>query len=327
LWSDFEAEMQEAHWIYRGVANVRNFESETLLISLGDGVTIRGRSETELAGLGFGPAIWDRIADDWSGFGGSSFVLVAEHSLEKQPDNLILIDGSSLVLKAIRALGALRLARSGSINLGPMWIVRHSRFNVGIGGLHQSGAAIPASGSPYRWHDEIAMQYPPIYNSLGKLEKEGYGRSPGNLAVALRSFMATYDRYPSRADSQLLDVVTAFEALLGTENEIAFKLSFRIAALLGRNDDERSGFLKLIKDFYDTRSRIVHGGELKQKHLDRLANLEELRSILRRLLRSLVEFSVRPPIAYNKAFWEQRLDAALVNTTEREKLRTALRLD
>ena len=78
LWCDFIAEIQDAYWVVRGVANVRNFDSESHLIDLGDGITIRGRSSTDLASLGFDAEVWARIAEDWRGPRASSFVLVAD---------------------------------------------------------------------------------------------------------------------------------------------------------------------------------------------------------------------------------------------------------
>jgi hypothetical protein len=327
LWCDFVAEVQDAYWIVRGVANVRNFDTKTYPIDLGDGVTIRGRSPSELASLGFDDTVSQRITEDWRVPGPSSFVLVAEHCFAKQPDNLILLDTYQLSLKAMRAIGALRLANTGSIGIGPMWVVRPARFDVGIGGgLTSTGISIPMYGSRYTWTEEVGRLYPSIYDALARLETEGYSKSPGNLAVALRSFMATYDRWPAFRDSQLLDLITSLEALLGTESEIAFKLSFRVASLVASNDQQSGELLKLIKGFYDTRSRIVHGGSLDKKHQERLQRIDELRSIVRRLLRSFVEFAVAPASGYDKAFWQEQLDATLVDGAQREKLREALGL-
>src|SRR5262249_48301661 len=153
------------------------------------------------------------IAEDWRGPGASSFVLMVEDPIAKQPDNLTLIDSHSVWVKAARAIGALRLADTGDISIGPMWVVRAARFNVGLGGVHSVGAAIPASGSQFVWTEAVKQVYLSIYGALKRLEEEGYGRSPGNLAVALRAFMATYDRYPSLVDTRLLDTITALEAL------------------------------------------------------------------------------------------------------------------
>jgi hypothetical protein len=106
-------------------------------------------------------------------------------------------------------VGALQLADAGSISIGPMWLIRAARFNFGISGLHQFGVSIPGTGSQYVWSGKAGKLFPQICRELAQLEQEGYGRSPGSLAVALRAFMATYDRWPPGPDSQLLDAVTS----------------------------------------------------------------------------------------------------------------------
>jgi hypothetical protein len=326
LWLDFTVELENANWVTRGVANLRNFDSDSRLLELGDGITIRGRSDTDLALLGFDAAVWERITEDWRTPGASSFVMVTEHSVAKRPDNLIFLDSSSVSQKAMRAIGALRLAGSGGISIGPMWIVRAARFNVGLGGLVSTGVSIPAYGSPYGWTEAVSEAFPSIYQALKTLEIDGYGGSPGNLAVALRAFMATYDRYPLWADSQLLDSITALEALLGGEAEISFKLSFRVASILATSDEERSRLLRLVKDFYDTRSRLVHGDELSEKRQKLLQHIDQLRAIVRTLLRCFVAFAVAPREGYGKAFWKEQLDVTLVDATARERLRATLGL-
>ena len=79
--------------------------------------------------------------------------------------------------------------------------------------------------------------------------------------------------------------------------------------------------------FYDTRSRLVHGGQLKEKHQLYLTKIEDLRVLVRRLLRSFVTFAATPPETYDRRFFAEQLDPALVDAAEREKLRTALGLD
>jgi hypothetical protein len=326
LWLDFIAEVNEPNWTTRAVANVRFFNSENLLIDLGDGIAIRGRSPEDLGSLGFGTPVWDRIADDWSGFGASSFVLVVEHSRPKQPNNLTELDSYPLSVKAMRAVQALRLAAAGSVGIGPMWVVRAARFNAGIGGLVRIGASIPTTGAPYSWTAIVEQAYPPIYHALKLLdENKWYGRSPGNLEIAIRAFMAIYDSWPNLPDWQLLNCITALEALLGTESEISFRLAFRIAGLLAANDNERTNLFELMREFYDTRSRLVHGGELNDKHRQRLQRLDELIAIARRLVRSFVGFAAAPPSGYSKKLFAQ-LDTKLSDANEREKLRAILNL-
>ena len=326
LWFDFIAEVQDPDWVSRAVANVRNLKSENRRIDFGDGVTISARNFEELTSLGFSSAVLERLSEDWAGFGASSFVLLAEQTVRKQPGNLILLDAASPWTKAIRAVGALRLAAPGDLSIGPMWVVRSARFNL-IGSFSEGGISIPAIGSEYVWTEDVDRLYRSLYWQLAQLERIGYDASPGNLELALRSFMATYDRWPRHRDSQLLDSITALEALLGSRTEIAFKLAFRVAALLAASEKQRGTLLKLMKDFYDTRSALVHGAHLKKKHEGRLARVDELRSMVRTVVRSFVAFATNPPHDYGKSFFEQQLDAALVDASEREKLRAALGLD
>jgi hypothetical protein len=326
IFDDLIKELECPVWIFRSVANVRYFMSDNHHIDLNDGVTIRGRSPAELASLGFGTAIWGRIIEDWSGFGASSFVLIAEHSIPKKPDNLILTDSYQLGVKATRAILTLRLCGDGSIGIGPMWIIRSARFNVGIGGISRVGASIPTMGTNFNWNPAISADYSAIYDGVKQLEEEGFKASPGNLSVALRAFSGTYDRWPTAHDSQLLDCVTALEALLGADNEIAFKLSFRIASILADTNEERSNLLKLLKDFYDTRSRVIHGANLKEKHQALLVRVDDLRNIVKRVLVAFIRLGNTRPNEYGKNFWQEKLDAVLVNTVERERLRVALGL-
>jgi hypothetical protein len=332
LWHDFSFELiEEPDWLYRAVSNLRHFHTERSpleVIDLGDGVTIRGRSCAELESLGFGDPIWDQIAEDWSsGFGQSSHVLVVEHRIPKNPENLILMDSYQLELKAFRALQALRLSGPGSVSIGFLWPIRAARFNVGLGGLTRSGFSIPAiGGDRYLWTEGIAQTYPVVYSALSQLERNEYRNAPVTLDVALRAFGGTYDRYPLYRDSQLVDAITALEALVGISTELRFRIAFRVAGLLAESHAERVALLQSMKEFYDTRSAVVHGGRLNAKQRGHLEHFEDLRGIVRRLLRSFVVFSVNETHEYSKSFFDEKLDITLADTVEREKLRSALGL-
>ena len=341
VWDAFTRELADPDWTYRGVANMRHFAAHepsavTSLFSadpehidLPDGVTIRRRQITDLA-LGFDRLITE-LADDWreSGFGHSSFAMVVEQKIPKTPKSVVAVTAPDLWLKVQRAIGALRLVAPGDIGIGSMWIVRSAQFQVGPGIGGRVGFSIPDVGfqfAPYVWRPELSPAVRDVYSDLRWLEVNGYDKAPGNLDLALRSFMSTYDRWPRAPDSQLLDSITALEAILGSGTEITFKLAFRLASLLAKDDAERGALLYDIKGFYDTRSALVHGGRLKEKHQARLARVDELRSLVRRVLRALVRFAVRGAGTYTKEFLQAHLDAALVDATEREKLRRALGL-
>jgi hypothetical protein len=275
LWQDFAAELDEPDWVFRAVANVRSLTAEGGPFEFGDGVSIRGRSFEELRELGFSQHILTALSDHWAGFGASSYVMLIETRAPKSPDNFILGNLGTEFTKAWRVLGALRLLAPGDISIGRMWMSRPARFNVGLGGTQAAGFSIPTIGSAYHLTEPIAAEVPKMVAALRHLEEHGYGTSPGNLDLALRSYMATYDRWPPSGDSRVLDAITAVEAVLGSGIEITFKLSFRMAGILGGDDAERAAIFREMKAYYDLRSKLVHGAALKESTMHCLPTLSD----------------------------------------------------
>ncbi len=327
LWEDFSAELDDPDWVFRLVANVRWLTAQGGPFDLGDGVSIRGRSFEELRELRFSQPTLDALSEDfYSGSGPSSYVMLVETRVPKSPDNFILGSVGTDRTKASRVVGALRLLAPGDISIGRMWMSRPARFNVGLGGVQSAGFSIPAMGSSYHLTDPLAAEVPEMVEALSHLEERGYGTSPGNLGLALRSFMATYDRWPSSGDSRVLDAITAVEAVLGSGTEIAFKLSFRMAGVLGGDEAERAAIFREMKAYYDLRSKLVHGAALKEKHHALLADPERLRHLVRELLRGFVHLATTPGHGYGKAWFQEHLDVALQVESERVALREALNL-
>lgn len=330
VWQDFLDELNDPEWVFRGLANMRNFETDEDPIDFGDSVSIQGRSLEALPRLGFDQWVLRQVEQDWmEATGSSSYVMVVEDRLRKEPSNFILSSTGTLEIRAHRAIGALRLSNSGDVSISPVWLVRPARFNVGIGGVHRAGWSVPSSfGSVYKFSSGIRPRVMELYESLKRLEQEGHGRAPGNLDLALLSFMATYDRLPNRADGQLLDSVTALEAMLGTRSgEISFRLAFRVAGLFANDDAERTGLFQAVREFYDARSLIVHGVRLSKKHQARLQSVDELRDIVRRLLRGFIRLALTARQEYGRKFFERNLEATLLQSREREQLRRTLGLD
>jgi hypothetical protein len=135
LWRRFMAELTAPAWVYRGVANLRNFAVEAGVpdpLPLEGGVTIRGRRLDVLGSLGFNAFTLEALADDWSeGMGASSYVICVEHTVAKAPENLIRNDGTGMTA-AQQAITCLRLSGRGHVMMGPMWFTRDSKFDVAL---------------------------------------------------------------------------------------------------------------------------------------------------------------------------------------------------
>jgi hypothetical protein len=84
--------------------------------------------------------------------------------------------------------------------------------------------------------------------------------------------------------------LTALEALLlnDSKSELTYRLSMRVAYLLGTNDETRKRLFRDVKEFYDLRSTIVHGSQIKPKHQSRLEQSNELREIVRIVLLTIL---------------------------------------
>lgn len=129
---------------------------------------------------------------------------------------------------------------------------------------------------------------------LEDLSKSSTGLT--QLELALRLY--------SREEGDEMDVVnalTAFEALLSNDSkaELSYRLSLRVAHLLGNDAEERKRIFKDMKEFYDLRSSLVHGSgfKLKPKHEARLQreHLDLLRDLLRRVILSVMAMRLDNP--------------------------------
>lgn len=87
-WAVFWAEVSEPEWTWIALANLRNFRSESNLLDLGDGVTIRSRSFEDLVEMGCSEWILERLGRELLEEGmTSSHVIITEHKMPKTPKN------------------------------------------------------------------------------------------------------------------------------------------------------------------------------------------------------------------------------------------------
>src|SRR5438477_458804 len=98
----------------------------------------------------------------------------------------------------------MRLVAPGDVGISAIFVQRVARFNVGIGGIHSTGSTLDNIGNSYTWSRERRLVYDLTYSALARLEKIGYAKAPGNLDLALRAFMSTYDRFPTAMDTKLV---------------------------------------------------------------------------------------------------------------------------
>jgi hypothetical protein len=123
---------------------------------------------------------------------------------------------------------------------------------------------------------------------LESLQKAEYLSAPPPLGIAL----LLYNQDERDVRLAVLNALTALEAVLTNESnaELSYRLSLRVANLLESDDTSRLNRFAEIKEFYDLRSKIIHGSasKLSPKLQNRLQMVDSLREILRRTILSVM---------------------------------------
>jgi len=126
---------------------------------------------------------------------------------------------------------------------------------------------------------------------LQLLQQAAHLGTPSPLGIAL----LLYNEDAGDPRVAVLNSLTALEALLTHESnaEIGYRLSLRVANLLKSDDASRLSLFKEIKEFYDLRSKIVHGSasKLSPKLQHRSGTIGSLREILRIAILSVMALS------------------------------------
>lgn len=285
------AETADPHWRFAAVANLNSFAYDGDMVDLGYGVTIRGRSFDWLQQtLKWDQVDLDRLSEDWSSGGHpSSFVLVVETRQLKAPANFILSSDGAAYPLAARALLGMRLHGSGDVNIGRMFLSRPAAFNVGIGGRSSSGWTIWRPGTEYKLEETMIPKIRQQVDTLTRIEKY-LNTTARHIGLAMRSFASIYDRLMHQGEDCVIDAITALEALWKLDSELAFRLGFRTASLLGKTDNDREVIFETLRRYYRIRSKIVHGSDLNSDESTLVQNNEPLRDIVRRTLHYVPSF-------------------------------------
>jgi len=113
------------------------------------------------------------------------------------------------------------------------------------------------------------------------------------IRLAMAYFNKSYIEPYTPRDS-FLDIMICLENLFlkGTEQELSYKLSMRMAHLLGEDVKERVRIFELAKDAYRLRSKIVHGTDIKNLSEEYLFGVRDLaRKSIRYLLQNITLWS------------------------------------
>jgi hypothetical protein len=197
--------------------------------------------------------------------------------------------------RAERVLLALRLFKPGRVSSS-------GTFECVISWGEEVSPASGSFGSSFGWHagDPYVLEAKDdeAFRDLWAALEKVHGRR--EVAGALRRFSFAADR--ALPDDKIVDLLIAAESLFFSDigpsdrGEYRFRLSTRVALLLGETRDDRMQIAKFMRHAYDARSGIVHGGDPGEKNLRALngdvVSATECASVLEELLRDALQVAI-----------------------------------
>lgn len=105
------------------------------------------------------------------------------------------------------------------------------------------------------------------------------------ITYSVRRFISSSSTRSDPRDA-LVDAVIGLESLFGDRSDLSTTVATCAAKLCEDNQPKRDAVFLMIKKIYDTRSKIVHGGNVKGNIIDLCL---EIQKILRKVIIALVE--------------------------------------
>jgi hypothetical protein len=326
VFSRFIAELTRSSWHFVTVARLGNVKCDPGVdqADLGGDVTVRRASPDWADSLD--PAIWPILAADFYDGVRSEWLIVANTSVPKTPDTVALSDHVG-ELRIREELRVLRLSGDGWIHKGRSVTVRRSEPFV-LGGTLTSGTARQRA-----FLGEYHIRSDAGAAAARRATREALARCQPmeitNVETAVRRFESVFERELWFTSDQVLDAMTAVEALVGDREETTHKVVTRVAYLLGNTDDEVVDLYSKMKEWYRLRSLIAHGGEITSRFYDSLRDPSPLVQIARQLIRGFVQLTAsaadyKTSSEFRK--FKDDIDATLIHGGNRAKLRKRMGL-
>ncbi|MGH3830716.1 MAG: hypothetical protein ACRDRS_09745 [Pseudonocardiaceae bacterium] len=329
-WKEFEQESRHPQWRYLSACYLQNFFSVESQIELASEITIHHRNSYNLRTEGRSDFQVKNFHDDWHG---EQHLLVVEERVAKRPENFLLGGTGTHYPVTLRSLRALRLAKEGDVHIAGERTLRKIQTTrpVGAGfppnaGIATHGTTVRRLGDAYSLTAQDIEHVRNVYVQVCRLDELG-APFPYHLDLALQFFESSYDRVPARDDIKVVDLITAAEALLVSTQDSTFRLAFRLARLLGRDDGERTATFDAIRGFYDARSKVVHGAKIKPKQEKFSSNYPALRNRVRELILGFIHLALNSRTDYPESYFSGgSLDSDLLSDAKTNALRHAMKI-
>lgn len=224
-------------------------------IILEECVCIRPITEEELWGLGdeswptkFNP-FFVEPSEEWN---------ILDIELKHEPGTYV-----SELANSLRGAVVIGLLLLSPANFGIEQITEETNYGIRMHGRWSENLQLNRGGSKYVLDNRMSQRLKSLWPRLHKIieAKDNYLRLP----VARLVDGATR----SRPEDAILDYSIGLESLLtrGVSDELSYRFALRGATILAWESSNKDSYYKSLRDFYDIRSKIVHGSQVDEEKL------------------------------------------------------------
>jgi hypothetical protein len=156
----------------------------------------------------------------------------------------------------------LRLFKRGIVWSNMIRTTSTYELPIPIGISHFSSPYKSLLGEQYSLTESEFKDFREFWNAIKRIDLEGHAQ----LSIAIRRFNYAYER--SNLEDKLIDFMVAFEALFfkeGESGEFQHRLSVRVSRFLEQEYEQRKLVAKKMREFYNERSKVVHGEKTQLK--------------------------------------------------------------
>ena len=187
------------------------------------------------------------------------------------------------------------------------------RTDSGASGITSYSELHHYFSSPYSLSNADIYKLREYEKNYGKIDLD----KAKTLGLAIRRFLSANWRF--NWEDILIDYMIALEALLSnTGQEINYRISLGVAVLLNKEPSDRQRTFKIMKGFYDLRSKIVHGSadqadkarvNLQQYfHEEGLSPEDTLREYIRNIIQKYVYLCSDAPSGKERDYFLKLLE-------------------
>ncbi len=234
------------------------------LVPLDQGVRIRPISKDELWELGgrsrFYPMQFDPVeivhplGEDWN---------ILDIEIHQQNEQVFSTEATQSVYEAV--ITALALVSPGHLQFGDLGV--SANYGMGAIGTLWTGRLSPKEighwGVQYVLDQEISQRLKTLWPHIIKIMKA----KRHDLRIPAQRLLNGGERI--REDDAIIDYAIGLEALLleNASTELSYRFALRGASILSLSSGGKERFFNQLREFYNIRSKIVHGNPVDSKIL------------------------------------------------------------